>query len=1518
MLAFLTGVRSEDMDTIVQQFDGRITIQIFASGIIGVSCDDLDTEAVEFIRNLADSLGAKLVDGQTRLKPLYIPSDTFKEYQLHHYGHNESPKPFAYGTYKGFTSSDDGVLVNSRPVKIAVIDTGIAYHPDLNPNRLITSINTGQSTAVHCVGVAVKIINNQVVYETISANSTSQADIDAALADTRNWHCAPGKWSTHGTHVAGLIGAKGNNNLGVSGMFWGVEDQTVSGVFNFRVADGWYKDPVSGEEGPMITFAQMVGAMDLCILNGFDVVNISLGAEIYTWAGAEALYEFLVELMTGKANGIVVDPRPAKVTWVLAAGNYNAPTAGIRQLGPYIFLPAHCRGENIITVGSSNLTDGEKTYYSNYHRTHVAINGYGGDGWFPYYNALLSTSCTPPGPEYEGMPAEYIKEDGGYNYVYMPGTSMAAPCIAGMIAVYLNKANVNRDNMPYVIRQGNQEDWVDISSYISGCTGRHTRGTFWQTLGGGAVYHHQLINAAKNQSGSTPLVPPRKVEAERVVNSSGDEVIQIKIWRYASSTPLFGITVSCNRFTSPYEYEIDDRDDIVHSEAFLLTSTTSPYVVEIRLEDIYQAVPDAVALGIYVCGYTLFPSRVSVAKKLRFPLIGICPEIQYPLTQYVEVINTDLSSYFQEVPSITEFQSAMDLVSLRRLYRMAHIVLSRAHGMSFPPAGGIFSYPPYDLGDFPEDWYTPRENLTVEEIEYALKSLHVQLQEFVDGGVYRYSSSLGRHLYYYPIDMYEYFASGKLRRRRLPDAWKKTPSETQRFSRTLVFQIIEMLKYLTCLMGVKVGTQVKDCGASMYTCNANTLETGTFTKTIPLGAPIEMAGNPTIKIDDAEKPGWYYQGNLLHNDQGDVVAHDVVSGSPFFPVSSTVYPYVSETGAYMSGLSDDNFEFVSGTYHYVPAGANERNDAVNKTESLASSPYTSPGLLGWVVGNVNGASYGDRSSPIIGSPLRPNNIRMYTNENSTSGRRLVGGIGDPGQVAWAEVYRGCVYKTYTAIRIYDALVVPDLYPPVRIKFFITNHMGTHVSSSAGFPGACYPNNTYHFPCRQTGRASGYIKIYAGDPGSTVIYTKQFNHSLQIPVNDSGVDYIPLDDAIVEIPENPGYIVVETGMDLETVKANPLFTLMVHYTPNPLPDNPQQLIDTAEGEHGNFHQVVYSGTFSNSVFDMHTNLNPEQPVSVYWLGYASYTRECGIGVIGVPGIDAQDYVRVPDLRGMPSNDAKNLCNALGITKPSTPNAFSTAGMRFTTKVFTVPGDEDEWGLYIVDQAPRPSTVVKNANTSGGGVPVQVFCQQEWPTTTGEVSWIPTDITNKDYRITTVSIPYHDPVAYTIPGGKYHKSTRSTTRYWENTEAYVSVPYDAKIVGYIPTNEQMMHNMMIQFPKLSDIYYSTHIVHPDTGLIVPLNPVSMMYLYTPSALTEITPSLVGLTWDKAKALCDALNIDLVVSGGRLWRKWGLEDTPVVVRQFPEPGESLPWFFIYIRKVYVLLSIPYVDARCGWMLS
>jgi subtilisin family serine protease len=262
-------------------------------------------------------------------------------------------------------------------VVVAVVDTGITNHPELNANVLPG-------------------------YDMISsaADARDGNGRDPDPTDQGDWvpaeECESGSpaenSSWHGTHVAGIVAALGNNSIGISGVAPGARILPVRAL---GVCGGYSSDIADS----IIWAAGGVVADAPVNPNPAKVINLSLGG--------------IKECSTTYQNAINFAYNAGAVV-VASAGNSNRPAADAS--------PANC--QNVVAVAASDKA-GARAVYSNYGPT-VDVTAPGGDMSVDVSRGILSTlnyGTTTP-----GEPA----------FAWMEGTSMAAPHVAGVAALLMS------------------------------------------------------------------------------------------------------------------------------------------------------------------------------------------------------------------------------------------------------------------------------------------------------------------------------------------------------------------------------------------------------------------------------------------------------------------------------------------------------------------------------------------------------------------------------------------------------------------------------------------------------------------------------------------------------------------------------------------------------------------------------------------------------------------------------------------------------------------------------------------------------------------------------------------------------------------------------------------------------------------------------------------------------------------------------------------------------------------------
>ena len=181
----------------------------------------------------------------------------------------------------------------------------------------------------------------------------------------------------HGTEVAGIIGAEGDNEIGIAGIAWNITLVSLK---------------VKPSSGTTTYSSYVAAAINYATQQEIPILNCSMGWDIEI----EDFYD--VHLATAISNypGL----------FVCAAGNQG------RRIDYYNVYPAGIVLPNLITVGATNLLNDGKRGNSNYSKTLVDIFAPGTD--------VLTTGT-------------------GGRYVLAGDTSIAAPHVAGVAALMLSE-----------------------------------------------------------------------------------------------------------------------------------------------------------------------------------------------------------------------------------------------------------------------------------------------------------------------------------------------------------------------------------------------------------------------------------------------------------------------------------------------------------------------------------------------------------------------------------------------------------------------------------------------------------------------------------------------------------------------------------------------------------------------------------------------------------------------------------------------------------------------------------------------------------------------------------------------------------------------------------------------------------------------------------------------------------------------------------------------------------------------
>jgi len=218
------------------------------------------------------------------------------------------------------------IFTGSSNVVVAVTDSGINYnHIDLQTNIWVNPGESGDSK------------------ETDGIDNDGNGYVD----DWRGWDFYNGDNNpmdsySHGTHVAGTIGAVGNNDEGVTGVCWTVK------LMALRCGTG----------GSISTDAA-ISAIDYATDKKVNVINAS-------WGGPNYYQSLYAAINRARTKGIL---------FVAAAGNYMGNTQWYDNDEKAVY-PSCYDLDNIVSVLSTDHND-NRSSFSHYGKTTVDIGAPG-------------------------------------------------------------------------------------------------------------------------------------------------------------------------------------------------------------------------------------------------------------------------------------------------------------------------------------------------------------------------------------------------------------------------------------------------------------------------------------------------------------------------------------------------------------------------------------------------------------------------------------------------------------------------------------------------------------------------------------------------------------------------------------------------------------------------------------------------------------------------------------------------------------------------------------------------------------------------------------------------------------------------------------------------------------------------------------------------------------------------------------------------------------------------------------
>lgn len=347
--------------------------------------------------------------------------------------------------------------INSTPYTIiAVIDSGIQInHPDLEENIWVNK--------KEIIGDGIDNDNNGFIddingWDFAENNPNPSPKID-------------GDWTesglSHGTLVAGIIAARGNNAKGVSGLTWNAKIMPLKAL----------NDRGEGK------ISDVIRAIDYATSNGAHIINLSFSSLNYSEGLQDAIYR-------AHRAGVMI---------VAAAGNEQASGKGYdidrTKLYPACYDGPLIGQNMVIGVAATDALD-QKTNFSSYGSSCVDISAPG----ISFFNTVSNMGVEGADKDYDG---------------YFSGTSMAAPLVSAALAL-IQEANPELSRREVVNILFASSDNIDKLN--PGYEGK---------LGNGRLNINRAVEMARekllNYSSHLIIAPGKEMEVNEGDGESGDD-----------------------------------------------------------------------------------------------------------------------------------------------------------------------------------------------------------------------------------------------------------------------------------------------------------------------------------------------------------------------------------------------------------------------------------------------------------------------------------------------------------------------------------------------------------------------------------------------------------------------------------------------------------------------------------------------------------------------------------------------------------------------------------------------------------------------------------------------------------------------------------------------------------------------------------------------------------------------------------------------------------------------------------
>ncbi len=494
-----------------------------------------------------------------RINKMRTPKDTFvsRQWAIHNIG-QDSPS----GS-QGEPGADIDVMKawakskGSKEIIVGVIDTGIDYtHPDLVANMWINEKE-----------------RDGIKGKDDDGNGWTD-DVFGWNFDTRPFkqpyygqlgYPDPMDDNSHGTHCAGVIGAKANNFKGIAGVNWNVRLMAIKYLDKNGSGSAW----------------DSARAIKYGIVNKADILSASWGGE-----GQSSLTHHMIK----KAN-------EAGILFVAAAGN-NGTNSDVK---PY--FPATYPVENIIAVAATDNKD-QLANFSNYGIENVDIAAPGVD--------ILST-----------IPLSLVKSS-KFAYASFSGTSMAAPYVSGAAALLI-AAVPELKGKPALIKK-RLMDTVDVVPQMTGFVKSQGRLNVYRAIMG--ELNQMVENQVKTHSEPYLIESPRYntelFDKTWTISKKGASRIRIHFSSIVAESPNVDLIAIYNSsfqriFTVEKEYPIGTWSPWIEGDKIYLRMANALVAKTVMEEVEFKSPEDGFKAGATNCRSTEDNKTVCMVTKQSDP-----------------------------------------------------------------------------------------------------------------------------------------------------------------------------------------------------------------------------------------------------------------------------------------------------------------------------------------------------------------------------------------------------------------------------------------------------------------------------------------------------------------------------------------------------------------------------------------------------------------------------------------------------------------------------------------------------------------------------------------------------------------------------------------------------------------------------------------------------------------------------------------------------------------------------------